>query len=205
MLKKLIATTFLSATLAVPAMAAGASTSDSGAAAAPKVQMNDAGKGATTDTNGANTNATTGAQTNGAMNNAKSNGALNGANTNATATPGTATGTGMNTANTGVNLGAETTANNIIGSPVLDSQGNDIGEINDIVLSANGQIDKYVIDVGGFLGIGEKPVALTPEQVTFVADADGTMKASTMATKDELNNQPEYKSPEVPRATTPSK
>lgn len=191
MLKTLVATTFLSAALAVPAMAAGAST-DSGAAATPKVQMNDAGKGATTDTNGA-------------MNGKSTNGATNGANTNAATTPGTMSGAGMNTANTGVNLGAETTANNIIGSSVLDSQGNDIGEINDIVLSANGQVDKYVIDVGGFLGIGAKPVALTPEQVTLVADANGTMKASTMATKDELNSQPEYKAPEPPRATKPSK
>ncbi|WP_104016959.1 PRC-barrel domain-containing protein [Roseovarius nitratireducens] len=47
-----------------------------------------------------------------------------------------------------------------------------IGQINEIVLSSDGQVRALVIGVGGFLGMGEQDVAVTMEQVTFASDAD---------------------------------
>lgn len=47
-----------------------------------------------------------------------------------------------------------------------------IGQINEIVLSSDGQIRALVIGVGGFLGMGEQDVAVTMDQVTFASDAD---------------------------------
>src|SRR5690606_5902339 len=51
-------------------------------------------------------------------------------------------------------------ADNLIGTTVYGADDENIGEINDVVLSDDGQIDAVIIDVGGFLGIGEKPVAV---------------------------------------------
>ncbi|MCC5996195.1 MAG: PRC-barrel domain-containing protein [Oceanicaulis sp.] len=45
-----------------------------------------------------------------------------------------------------------------------------IGKVKDIVLTHDGQILALVIGVGGFLGIGEKDVAVTMDQVTFGYD-----------------------------------
>jgi hypothetical protein len=53
----------------------------------------------------------------------------------------------------------------------LDEMDN-IGQINEIVLSHDGQVRALVIGVGGFLGVGEQDVAVTMDQVTFASDAD---------------------------------
>jgi len=56
----------------------------------------------------------------------------------------------------------------------LDGMDN-IGEINEIVLSSDGKVRAIVIGVGGFLGMGEQDGAVTMDQVTFAADpADRT-------------------------------
>ena len=47
-----------------------------------------------------------------------------------------------------------------------------IGQINEIVLSNDGQVRGFVIGVGGFLGMGAHDVAVTMEQITFASDAD---------------------------------
>lgn len=47
-----------------------------------------------------------------------------------------------------------------------------IGQINDIVLSKDGQVRALVIGVGGFLGLGEQNVAVTMDQVTFASDVE---------------------------------
>lgn len=53
----------------------------------------------------------------------------------------------------------------------LDGMDN-IGQINEIVLSSEGQVRALVIGVGGFLGMGERDVAVTMDQVTFAADPE---------------------------------
>lgn len=47
-----------------------------------------------------------------------------------------------------------------------------IGQINEIVLSSDGAVRALVIGIGGFLGVGVQDVAVTMDQVTFAADAE---------------------------------
>ncbi|CDP52993.1 Hydrogenase maturation factor [Devosia sp. DBB001] len=49
-----------------------------------------------------------------------------------------------------------------------------------------------VIDVGGFLGIGAKPVAVPLNELEFMRDEDGDVHAVTSWTKDELKAMPEH-------------
>lgn len=53
--------------------------------------------------------------------------------------------------------------------------------------------DQVVIDVGGFLGIGAKPVAVAISDLQFVRDEDGDVHAETTWTKDQLKEMPEHK------------
>lgn len=94
---------------------------------------------------------------------------------------------------TGVLVPGAMVASNVIGGKVIDGAGENIGEIGDIVISSTGQVNAYVIDVGGFLGMGEKHVALQSSDVTIVADADGNLKINTMLTKDQLKALPDFK------------
>lgn len=65
----------------------------------------------------------------------------------------------------------ETGAMMAMNSSELDNMDN-IGQINEIVLSPNGEVRALVIGVGGFLGMGEQDVAVTMDQVTIATDAE---------------------------------
>ena len=67
-----------------------------------------------------------------------------------------------------------------------------IGEIGDVVLTADGKIDAYIIDVGGFLGVGEKEVAVGSENLVFMADKDGKKYLYTTFNKEQLDAAPVY-------------
>lgn len=54
-----------------------------------------------------------------------------------------------------------------------------------------------VIDVGGFLGIGAKPVAIPLDQLEFMRDEEGDIHAVTSWTKDELKAMPEHIDPQI--------
>lgn len=49
-----------------------------------------------------------------------------------------------------------------------------------------------IIDVGGFLGIGAKPVAVPLADLDFMRDDDGDVHAITTWTKDQLKEMPEH-------------
>ena len=46
------------------------------------------------------------------------------------------------------------------GKPVYGSEGENIGQINDVLVSPDGSVNAVVIGVGGFLGLGVKDVAV---------------------------------------------
>ena len=54
----------------------------------------------------------------------------------------------------------EVRASKIIGSTVYDRENRNIGKVTDLVLNKNGTVDVVVLDVGSFLGMGGKYVAV---------------------------------------------
>jgi len=54
----------------------------------------------------------------------------------------------------------EVRASKMIGSTVYDVQNRDIGNVKDLILGKDGKVDKVVLDVGSFLGMGGKYVAV---------------------------------------------
>jgi sporulation protein YlmC with PRC-barrel domain len=59
----------------------------------------------------------------------------------------------------------EIRASKMIGSAVYDVQNRKIGSVSDVVLNKDGKVDAVVIDVGSFLGMGGKDVALLPSDI----------------------------------------
>ncbi|MCR6636926.1 PRC-barrel domain-containing protein [Devosia sp.] len=83
----------------------------------------------------------------------------------------------------------------LIGQPVYSSAGDDaeeIGSINDIVFSEGGQIEAVVIGVGGFLGIGEKNVAVDFGSLEFTLAADNTERWVLPTTAEALTTAPDF-------------
>lgn len=75
----------------------------------------------------------------------------------------------------------------------LDQMDN-IGQINEIVLSSDGKVRALVIGVGGFLGMGEHDVAVTMDQVTFASDAEDRSEMHIVVNTDAkmLKGSPAY-------------
>ena len=61
----------------------------------------------------------------------------------------------------------------LIGTRVVGPNNERIGDVNDVLLDRNGQAVAIVIGVGGFLGIGEKNVAVSFRQVELTPQGQG--------------------------------
>ena len=83
----------------------------------------------------------------------------------------------------------------LIGQTVYAPDKAKVGSISDLILSKDGKsVEGFLIGVGGFLGIGEKSVALKLDKLKMATAADGTMELAMDMTKDELRNTPSFKS-----------
>ena len=83
-------------------------------------------------------------------------------------------------------------ASEILGASVNTPDGTNIGEISEVIVQSNGSINGVVVDVGGFLGLGEKPVLLGWNDLSFAGNADDVV-VSTALSKEKLNSLPAYK------------
>lgn len=87
-------------------------------------------------------------------------------------------------------------AKELIGQTVYAPDKTKIGSISDLILSKDGRtVDGFVIGVGGFLGIGEKSVAMKLDRLQITHDAQsGGVQLMMDAKKEELANTPSFKS-----------
>lgn len=88
------------------------------------------------------------------------------------------------------NLGSE-----LIDQPVFSTAGDDaeeIGNITDLVFGEDGHITAVVIGVGGFLGIGEKAVAVDFQSLEFTLAADNTERWVLPTTAEALTAAPDF-------------
>ncbi len=85
----------------------------------------------------------------------------------------------------------EVLGTDFIGSTVQGKDGQPIGKVVNLVFDQNGRIELAVIGVGGFLGVGEKDVAV-PFEVIKPDVAGGKHVFVIDATKDQLKAAPSY-------------
>jgi len=78
------------------------------------------------------------------------------------------------------------------GTTVYGANDAKIGEIGDVVLTPDNKPDAVVVDVGGFLGIGAKEVAVGMNKLKFMTDKDGKKYLYTTFTKEQLEAQTAY-------------
>ena len=87
------------------------------------------------------------------------------------------------------------TANQLVKGNQVRVGGLAVGEITDIALKGN-QVDALILSVGGFLGMGEHYVAVSPSSVSVKRDTKNDKWVATMnTTKEALKAAPEFKYP----------
>jgi sporulation protein YlmC with PRC-barrel domain len=81
------------------------------------------------------------------------------------------------------------------GLNVYNQQNDSIGEITDLAIKDH-KVDALILSVGGFLGMGERYVAVSPSSVNVKYDEkNNKWMASMNTTKDALKAAPEFKYP----------
>jgi ribosomal 30S subunit maturation factor RimM len=80
----------------------------------------------------------------------------------------------------------------LVGSKVYNEANENIGSIEDIILKSDGAMDEVVLSVGGFLGIGDKYVAVPFSSLKIERDGSN-IRITTNGTKDSLKALPDYK------------
>lgn len=95
-------------------------------------------------------------------------------------------------------------ATEIIGRQVYSSDADDaehIGDVNNLVIGENGEVAAVVIGVGGFLGIGEKNVAVNFSELQWVVAEDNTERYILPTTKEALEAAPDFRAEDQTRPT----
>ena len=102
-------------------------------------------------------------------------------------------------------MGPSVSASDVIGARIYVSEAaldadayngvqegwNDIGEVNDIILGRDGTVDAVLVDIGGFLGMGDKDVAIGWDHVKRTGVADD-MELRVDVTRDQLKAAPKF-------------
>jgi hypothetical protein len=76
---------------------------------------------------------------------------------------------------------------------VRTPEGEEVGEIEDVLFDDGGKIAFVIIAAGGFLGIGEKNVAVPLESLELTRDGEGDVRFKMNISKQDLEAAPEYK------------
>ena len=86
-------------------------------------------------------------------------------------------------------------ASAIIGGDVYSLDNESVGEVNDFIVKPTGEIEAVVVGVGGFIGFGEKNVAIAIDRFTMEPSEDlASTKLVLNATKEDLESAPAFKS-----------
>jgi sporulation protein YlmC with PRC-barrel domain len=78
-------------------------------------------------------------------------------------------------------------ASKMIGSRVYDLQNRNIGKVSDLIVNRQGSIDSVIVDVGSFLGMGGKNVAVKPSDLKT-----DNNRLTLDVTKEQLQQMSEY-------------
>jgi sporulation protein YlmC with PRC-barrel domain len=87
----------------------------------------------------------------------------------------------------------EMRASKLIGTNVVNTANETIGEVNEIVLGKDGNVAAVIIGVGGFLGMGEREVAINFKSIRMTRDQRNNLVLTMDATKDTLKAAPEWR------------
>ena len=90
----------------------------------------------------------------------------------------------------------ELLASSLLGTQVYNGENQSLGEINDVLLDADGQLRTVVIGVGGFLGIAERDVAVPWDALGVSRDEDQDLMLRLDVSREQLENAPEFESVE---------
>lgn len=84
-------------------------------------------------------------------------------------------------------------ASDAVGQSVYNVANERIGEIEELLIDGEGRVLAAVVGVGGFLGLGERDIAVSYRSFQMTRDKDGKARLVVDIDKPALQNAPVYK------------
>jgi len=81
----------------------------------------------------------------------------------------------------------------LINEAVYTENGDEFGNIDELIMADTGEVSNVIISSGGLLGFGEKRVSVEPDMIRVEGD-DSDRRVVLMMTEDALSELPEYES-----------
>jgi hypothetical protein len=82
----------------------------------------------------------------------------------------------------------------LAGAPVYGPTGDEFGAIGTLVIDPQGKVEAAIVELGGFLGLGAKHVALPVDQLSIQREMDGgAVRVYSSASVTELEAMPEFR------------
>lgn len=79
----------------------------------------------------------------------------------------------------------------LIGAEIKNTNDEDVGSVNELIIDQSGQVVALVVNTGGFLGLGERDVAIGWDDVTKSGTSD-ELELQIDATREDLRSAPEF-------------
>jgi len=86
----------------------------------------------------------------------------------------------------------EMLASTLIGTQVYNAANDSLGEINDVLLAADGRLKAVVVGVGGFLGLAERDVAVPWDAIGVSRDQDQDLQLRLEVSREQLEQASEF-------------
>ena len=83
-------------------------------------------------------------------------------------------------------------ASDILGADLQDVEGEIVASVDEILITSTGEVESFLVDVGGFLGIGAHTVAISLSDVSLELDEDENIVLRSSFTQEQLEALPEY-------------
>jgi len=91
------------------------------------------------------------------------------------------------------------------GLTVKNVAGDSLGSVKDVAINGQGNVSAIVLGIGGFLGIGERAVAVPFEAIQLTNDPDGKQVVLVRATKAQFESAPRYVTVKTQRSAEESR
>ncbi len=88
---------------------------------------------------------------------------------------------------------SEMTADDLEGARIYGANDEDVGEIDELIVADDGKIEYVLSDIGGFLGMGERTVKISFEELQIIRNGDANdFRIYIDSTEEQLETLPEY-------------
>ncbi len=84
------------------------------------------------------------------------------------------------------------TAEDLTGARIYGIDDEDVGEISELLVNDDGTLDRAVLDIGGFLGLGEHSIAVSMDELQIVRNGNNDVRVYIDSTQEALEAQPAY-------------